>query len=177
MSENSKKRICCFIGHRKIEKTKWLKNKIRVTIENMIVNENVSVFLLGSKSGFNDLCRDILCCLKESYPHITRVYVRAEFSEISDEYRQYLLRWYDDTYYPEKLSEAGKGIYIERNKEMIEKSDYCIIYYNEKYTPPKRKNSLFPLNEYQPNSGTKIAYEYAKKKCSKVINVFETAMY
>ena len=48
-----------------------------------------------------------------------------------------------DTYYPEKMIAAGKAAYIERNYEMISKSKYCIVFYDEKYAPPKRKNSRF----------------------------------
>mgnify|MGYP002771653648 FL=1 len=114
------------------------------------------------------------CCivteLKEKYPHIKRIYVRAEFPYIDDSYRNYLLERFEDTYYPEKMIDAGKAAYIERNYEMINKSKYCIVFYDENYVPPKRKHSRKDLIEYQPQSGTKLAYEYAVKKCV-VINI------
>ncbi len=44
---------------------------------------------------------------------------------------------------------------------MIDKSDICVFYYNEKLTYKYR------------SSGTKWAYEYAKRKNKKLINVFE----
>ena len=103
--------------------------------------------------------------LKEKYPHIKRIYVRAEFPYIDDSYRNYLLERFEDTYYPEKMIDAGKAAYIERNYEMINKSKYCIVFYDENYVPPKRKHSRKDLIEYQPQSGTKLAYEYAVKKC------------
>lgn len=54
---------------------------------------------------------------------------------------------------------------------MIDKSDFCVMYYKEIYQPKKRKNSKRELFEYQPNSGTKLAYEYARQKELKIINI------
>ena len=67
---------------------------------------------------------------------------------------------------------TGKAAYVERNYEMIDNSDYCVVYYDKDYIPPRRKNSKRDLIEYQPMSGTKLAYDYAKKKNKKVINLF-----
>lgn len=128
-------------------------------------------FLFGSKSQFDNLCHTIVTELKEKYPHIKRVYVRAEIPYIDDSYRKYLLESYEDTYYPEKMIDVGKAAYVERNYEMIDNSRYCICYYDENYTPPRRKNSRWDLFDYQHKSGTKIAYEYAAKKGLNIINV------
>ena len=108
--------------------------------------------------------------LKEKYSHIKRIYVRAEFQYIDDNYRKYLLQDFEDTYYHEKIMNAGKAVYVERNYEMIDKSKYCVVYYDENYAPPRRKNSRRDLTDYQPKSGTKLAYDYAVKKCE-VINI------
>ena len=142
---------CCFFGHRTINETEELKAKLYKTIENLIVNDNVDTFLFGSKSRFDSLCLELVTKLKEKYPHIKRIYVRAEFPIISDEYKAYLLESYEDTYYPENLIDAGKAVYVERNIEMINRSLFCIVYYDESNTPTTRK------------SGTKIALAYAIK--------------
>lgn len=113
-----KNRSCCFIGHRKIEETTELKNNLIKIIEDLILTKNVDTFLLGSKSQFNDLCKKALNELKEKYSHISRIYVRAEFQYIDDDYKAYLLKEYDDTYYPEQIAVAGKAAYVERNYEM-----------------------------------------------------------
>ncbi len=161
---------CCFFGHRNITETAILKKTIYDVVEDLIINKNVSTFFFGSKSAFDKLCHKIVTELKEKYPHIVRVYVRAEFPFINDSYRNYLLKQYEDTYYPEKMISAGRAAYVERNYEMISKSAYCVIYYDENYAPPKRKNSKKDITIYQPESGTKIAYNYAIKK-SNVVNV------
>ena len=157
--EEKKEKTCCFIGHRKIEGENELKDKLYDIVEKLIVNEHVDTFLFGSKSVFDKLCLKVVTSLKDKYPHIKRIYVRAEFQYINDDYKEYLLQSYDDTFYPEKISGSGRAAYVERNKIMIDSSGICVMYYNENYTPqPKKATSS------QPKSGTKIAYEYARKK-------------
>ena len=70
------------------------------------------------------------------------------------------------------MEKAGKASYVERNQEMINKSDYCIVYYDENYLPPRRKNSRRDITDYQPKSGTAVAYDYAVKKKKEIINVY-----
>ena len=161
-----------FFGHRKIVDTLELRTKITDTIESLIVDQNIDTFLFGSRSQFDSLCYDLVTKIKEKYPHIKRIYVRAEFPCIDESYRRYLLESYEDTYYPEGMEKAGKAAYVERNCEMIDRSSVCIIYYNTGYAPPRRKNSRHDLTDYQPKSGTKIAYDYARKKKVKVINIY-----
>ena len=144
------KQVCSIFGHRKIKETRELRSQLYTCMEDLILNKGVDTFLFGSKSRFNDLCYEIVSELKEKHPNIKRVYVRAEFPEISDSYHAYLLERYEDTYFPEKLLHAGKAVYVERNFEMIRKSRYCLVYYDESVAPTKRK------------SGTKIALSYAK---------------
>ena len=154
------KNTACFFGHRTINETEELKSKLIEIIEKLIVDENVDIFLFGSKSRFNSLCLELVTEIKEKYPHIKRVYVRAEYPDINEQYTNYLLKSYEDTYYPEHIRSSGRAAYVERNYEMINKSKFCIIYYNGLNTPTARK------------SGTKTALLYALKKCKKIVNVF-----
>ena len=144
--------VCSFFGHRTINETEELKIRLFKIIERLITEENVDTFLFGSKSKFNDLCHEIVSQIKEEYPHIKRIYVRAEYPVISDSYQEYLLKSYEDTYYPESIIGSGRAVYVERNCEMIKKSQFCIFYYNEDYIPATRK------------SGTRIALDYALKQ-------------
>jgi len=168
-----KDKSCCFIGHRKIEDTNDVEINLMKVIENLILTQNVNTFFWGSKSQFNDICKKVLKKLKEKYPHINRIYVRAEFPHINDDYKAYLLKDCDDTYYPERIVRAGKAAYVERNFEMIDKCLYCIMYFNEDYIPPMRKHSRRNVFPYKPNSGTKLSYDYAVKKGKKIINLFK----
>ena len=125
----------------------------------MILNENVDTFLFGSKSRFNDFCYDLVTKIKEKYPYIKRIYVRAEYPYISELYKNYLLESYEDTYFPENIKGAGRTVYIKRNYEMIKNSRFCIVYYDEQNTPSNQK------------SGTKIALDYAIKKGKHIIKL------
>lgn len=153
---------CCFFGHRKIEETNILKANLYHKIEALILEKNVTSFLFGSKSQFDDLCHTVVTELKEKYLFIERVYVRAEYQHISDEYKKYLQNFYEHTYYPEQIEKAGRASYIKRNFEMIDKSDFCVCYYDTNY-----------ILSSKGKSGTKIAYEYAKKKNRCIMNIAE----
>ena len=146
------KNTCCFLGHRTINETEELKSKLIEIIEKLIIDEKVDTFLFGSKSQFNSLCLELVTEIKVKYPHIKRIYVRAEYPNIDEQYTNYLLEFFEDTYYPEHIRNSGKVAYVERNYEMINKSHYCIVYYDEQNAPTTRK------------SGTKIALDYAIKK-------------
>ena len=154
---------CCFLGHRTIAETEELKTRVRAIVERLIVDEQVDTFLFGSKSRFNDLCHELVTALREQYPHIRRIYVRAEFPEIGESYGRYLAADYEDTYYPERVVGAGRAVYVQRNCEMIEQSRFCVVYYDEAYTPVGRK------------SGTKIAYDYAVRQGRRIYVLPEKA--
>ena len=172
MPDLDKEKTCCFFGHRKIDETAELKDKLFGIIENLIINEKVDTFFFGSKSQFDGLCYEIVTALKEKHPHIKRIYVRSAFQHIPDWYEDSLLKHYEGTYFPEHMENAGRASYVERNQEMINKSKFCVVYYNENYAPPRRKNSRRDLTDYQPKSGTAVAYEYANKRNNILINIF-----
>ena len=157
MSYNTQ-HTCCFFGHRTINETEELRTKITEAVERLITDENVDTFLFGSKSEFDSLCLELVTKIKGKYPHVKRIYVRAEFPVINESYTAYLLKSYDETYYPEKLFGAGRSAFVERNFEMINNSKYCIVYYDEPNAPTTRK------------SGTKIALDYAIKKGREIIS-------
>ncbi len=152
-------KICCFFGHRVIENSEEVKYRLIKTVEQLIKEKRVYTFLFGSKSQFNDLCYDVVTELKDKYSYICRIYVRAEYPDINEGYEEYLLKGYEETYFSEKLLKAGRAVYVERNYEMIDKSDFCIVYYKPNY------KSLYG------KSGTSIAYQYAIKKQKNIINV------
>lgn len=149
----------CFFGHRTINESEELKEKLRDTIEHLITVEKIDTFLFGSKSMFNTLCLKTVTQMKERYPHIKLIYVRAEYPFINDSYKEYLLKSYDDTYFPESILKAGNAVYIERNREMIKNSRFCIVYFD--------KNQSLK----QKSSGTKIALEFAIKKKKSIIHL------
>ena len=168
----NKKKTCCFLGHRKITETDNMKLKLYEILERLITDENAGTFLFGSKSEFDTLCLKTVSKLKEKYPQIIRVYVRAEYPYITAEYENYLLQFYEITYFPDNAINAGRAVYVERNYEMINKSDICIFYYNKLYSPSQKTKNKENLLDFQKKSGTGIAYMYAERKDKKIINMF-----
>ena len=150
-------KTCCIFGHRKINLTTDQIKILKSLLENLIIKESVDTFIFGSKSQFDDLCLNLISELKEKYSYVKRIYIRAEYPFITKQYENYLLQHYESTYFPKSILKAGRAKYVERNYEMIEKSDICLIYYDKNYSNAK--------------SGTYIAYQYAQRKNRKIINV------
>ena len=63
-------KVCCFIGHRKIEKSVELTQRVEETIRDLIKNKGVRTFLFGSRSEFDDLCHSIVTDLQKNNPQI-----------------------------------------------------------------------------------------------------------
>jgi uncharacterized phage-like protein YoqJ len=167
-------RTCSFFGHRNITELEELRENLYYEIESLITNKGVDTFLFGSKSCFDRLSLEIVTKLKEKHPHIKRIYVRSAFQHIPDWYEDSLLNHYEGTYFPEHMENAGRASYVERNQEMINHSKFCVVYYDENYLPPRRKNSRRDLFDYQPKSGTAVAYDYAVRKKKHIINTLIT---
>ena len=185
-------RVCSFFGHRNVERTDKLLGRVCDELVNLIENHNVKRFLFGSRSAFDALCHQAVTKLQKNYPDIRRVmyackseYVckKAEKEEMKKLVQRLTgqeieIQDYDEAVVPECLYKAGKASYIERNKAMINASDFCLFYYNPDYLPPKRKRYRGDINGYQPKSGTFLAFEYAyqqiraEKKLT-IINLFE----
>ena len=178
---------CCFIGHRKIIETQELKQRLQKTIENLIKENNVKTFIFGSRSEFDFLCHKIVSNLMNIHPIIERVVYtckselavlkedKAELEQIfSNAFKQNItLCEYEKEIEHKTKFTSGKASYIERNKAMIDDSDFCIFYYDKNYKPQKRRLKISDVFEYQPNSGTALAYKYATSKKKNIINLFE----
>ena len=149
-------KTCWFFGHREIDDSDCLRNAVRKTVEKLVLEQGVDRFLFGSRSRFDSLCYEVVSEIKKQHPHIKRVYVRAEYEHISDSYEEYLLKSYEETYFSKNAKGAGKAVYIKRNYEMIDSSDFCVVYFDESRTNGTK-------------SGTKIALDYAKKYGKRII--------
>ena len=157
--------VCCFIGHRDVRKTADVQMRLKEIVKDLIENNEVTVYIFGSRSTFNQMAYEVVTELKRTYTDIERVYARAEYPSADDDYKEYLLTIYDDTYFALKSASCGKASYLERNKEMIDRSEICVFYYDSSYEPIKRGRG-------SKNSGTRLAYEYATKRRKRVINIF-----
>ena len=161
--------VCCVIGHRTIQVTEELVQRLTNLFVYLIENRNVGVFLFGSRSQFNSLCYEIITKLKEKYTDIKRVYVRAEY-DYDDKTMEYLLEDYEETYYCPEIKNYKRNSYVIRNRYMIDKSDICVFYY------AGIELMLKPATKKQPShivhSGTKLALDYAEAKNKDIINIY-----
>lgn len=165
---------CCFIGHREIKATNILRENIRKTVENIIlesVHINEIRFLFGSRSQFNDLCYEIISELRVLYPYIKRINcpTKNEYTVIDgdnrfDNYSK--IKRFEAEIRDEKILISSRASYIIRNRVIIDNSDICIFYYSPDYVP------LITGRSKSRKSGTALAYEYAKNNKKKIINLF-----
>ena len=150
-----------FIGHRKIEEGEELRQKLTDIITSLTGKEKADTFLFGSKSEFNDLCYEVVTELKNKYPHIRRIEVRASNEYLPQMYLDITLKFYEETVFPESVGGAGYRSYIKRNQAMIDMCDILVTYFDKDYQLPAGKTS-----------GTMKAVEYALKKNKRIINLF-----
>lgn len=154
--------ICCFIGHRKIERSPELISRLEWLLEKLI-KSGTDCFIFGDHSEFNTLCHDTVTVLQGKYPHVRRIHYRTEYEELSDSVRRFFLSGYEDSICPKGVARSGKAAYVKRNRAMIDNSDICLFYYDKKYQPG-----------VNTKSGTRLAFEYAIKKNKTVFNLADS---
>ena len=153
--------VVAFIGHRSIKNIESVKERLTECL-NALIGEGVDTFLFGSVGDFNWLCYEVVSELKERYQHIRRVYVRAEYDVVSEDYVEYLYSHYEDSFFPGKVLKAGARSYVVRNQVMIEKCDVLVTNCDVNYKAPRNTKS-----------GTIMAVAYAMRKKKRVINLFD----
>ena len=125
-----------------------------------IIEENkVKTFLLGDYGNFDDAVFDALISLKQYYPYIEIhcILPYKNWASLDWFVNSKIERGYDQCYFLETNNTFEKYAIIERNKKMIEESDFVIFYLDEKISV---------------KSGTNLAYKYAISKHKKVFNLF-----
>ena len=173
---------CCFIGHRKIEINDDLKREIYNFIENLITKENVDTFLFGSRSEFNDLCCVLVNDLKAKYPNIKKiaytcksetVFVESDRDLWTSVYNYLGEKGLNFITFDKEIKIEGnfKSSYIARNYKMIDDSDFCVFYYDKNYEVQLKINNKNNFINKKSNSGTMLAYKYARKH-NKIIKNF-----
>lgn len=147
---------CSVFGHSKIEITDSLKEKIYLTFEDLITQENVGYFYFGGFGEFDDLCWQVVTDLKTKYPNINRIFC------LSDPRHQNVFKrpkWLRNEDYEEiiyldlKFDYWYTRIYY-RNVEMVNLSDFVIFYVN-----------------HDEKSGAYKILQYAIKKKKQYINI------
>lgn len=183
---NMKSYKVCFIGHRKVEEREKVFERVKEVVKRLIEDAGVREFLFGSRSEFDVICHSVVTGFIEKVSGIKRINYtcksewfihESEREKIEKVYSSSLhkevhLCGYEEEVHHKTKYVAGIASYVERNRAMIDDSDICVFYYNESYTPSPRRHSKKELFPYLPKSGTRLAYDYAKRKQKKIINVF-----
>ena len=159
---------CCFTGHRP-KALPWkndendircaaLKSKIKITVENLIVEQGCENFISGMAQGSDTICAEVVLALKNIYPHIKL--------ECAIPNRAFTSSWADDDVrrYTSILTRAdnikfisGKNVYslsdlMLRNIYMVDSSDIIIAVYKD-----------------GESGGTRNTINYAESKNKKII--------
>ncbi len=141
-----------FIGHRQAPITKTLESKLIQTIEENILEENVS-FYCGGYGNFDNACAKIVASLKSKYPTIQSFYITPYIGKNAQSRLEIIKQtgWFDDIIYPALENVPLKFAITKRNEYMINSADLVIAYI------------------YRTMGGAYTSYLYAKRKKKKII--------
>lgn len=147
---------CSVFGHSKIEITDNLKEKIYLTFENLIKQENVGYFYFGGFGQFDGLCRQIITDLKEKYTNIKRIFCLSDprHQRISKRPKWLKNEDYEEIIYLDLDFDYWYTRIYYRNLEMVKRSDFIVFYVN-----------------HSEKSGAYKILQYAKKKKKEFINI------
>lgn len=144
------KNICTFFGHRDVGMVIF--DKIKQEIENLIINNQVTEFLIGNNGGFDLICKRAILELKEKHDNINLILVLAYMPNE----KTVIDNKFDSSIYPEGLeSVPRKFAIVHRNRWMVSQSDFVICSINRSY------------------GGAYTAFNYAKTKKKIVINIVD----
>lgn len=136
-----------FCGHREILSGEdEIKGKLKIEVEKAIMSGSTE-FLLGGYGKFDLMCAGVVKELKEKYPSVKSVLVKAYLNAKFDFWM------YDEAEYPPIENTIKRFAIIKRNEYMVDKSDLVIAYV---------KNDT---------GGAATTLKYALKTNKKIINI------
>ena len=146
--------ICTFCGHNKATYID-IYDELKLLIEKLI-DKGVTTFYNGGYGSFDLACIRAVGEVKMKYPHIKNYIVLAYRDNYHIEKYDHFCHYYQaETIYMLEYSVHPKYAIIERNKWMVDNSDYLIAYVNRNYggayntlmyTKSTRKNAIEIIN-------------------------------
>ena len=119
---------CAFLGHRDCPES--IKEKLFLEIENLIVNENVNAFYVGTQGAFDRLVYEVLCELEKKYE--IKINVVLAYLNRENEFTYYDT---NKTIFPDCITNTPPRFAIsKRNDYMLQKADYLICYLDNKFS-------------------------------------------
>lgn len=150
-------KACSFFCHRKTIITEELVCRMRELLKSLIVECNVQTFYFGGFSTFDEVSYNIVSELKQNYPNIKRVFCLYDPRHIRESKRPLWIKnqLYEEYIYLRLRFDWWYTRLYYRNLEIINRSDYVVVYAEEK-----------------EESGAYKALQYAIKKNKKIYNLF-----
>ena len=145
--------VISFFGHRDFVATVNFENKILSFLEKNI-GDKVALAYLGREGRFDDFAYN--CCKKYSskHPNLSLIYVTPYMTlEYQKKYLNDYVKQYDGIIYPNIEDKPMRFAITYRNRFMIEKSDFVIVYVEHSW------------------GGAYSAYKYALKKGKQIYNL------
>lgn len=121
------KRRCCFAGHSKLYNTDEIYAELIKHIERLIVEENVSEFMVGNYGNFDSLSAKAVRHFKHKYPEISLVLVIPYLTKTINEYKEMYYKNFDTILMadiPENIPQKLR--ILKCNEYMVNNSDFLI---------------------------------------------------
>ena len=147
-----KNRVCCCFGHREVLED--LSLRLQRVVEELIVQENVSIFYTGGMGQTDERFASAVRQMKGRYSQVELILVRPYFAEELNRNKQYYQENYDSILIPSET--AGlyyKGAIRAGNRWMVDRSDYVVSYVLRRF------------------GGAYDAVEYARRKGKVILDI------
>lgn len=146
------KNACCAFGHRFVYENVGAKLE-KVLIE-LVENRNMITFYTGGMGDFDSMYSSAVRKIKLKYSDVRLVLVKPYFTNDLNTDKDFYIMNYDSVIIPEELMGVHyKAAVKQRNRWMIDNSNYVITYVNKDF------------------GGAYEAQRYAKSKDKKLINI------
>lgn len=120
-------KICSIICEKKLYISNNLVEKLNVLLENLIVKEDINIFIFTGTNSFNKICYKILTKLKNKYPFLKRIFKLDKITKP---------KWASDLDFWENLNTVSNA--KKEKTEIISKSDFVLLYKSEKESDDKK---------------------------------------
>ncbi len=157
-AEGTMKNKCCFTGHRNIRKedAESVMARTREAVLRLI-EKGVRSFYVGGATGYDMLAAELLIGLRDGEGQDIRVISALPYPEWREKWgpeeirrQDIIMEKSDEVFYV--CPEGGKGVFLTRDRRMVEESGYCIAYCTRR------------------SGGTAYTVRYALKRGLEVVN-------
>ena len=126
-------KICMFCGHRDIINKAEIEYKVTEIIKDLIENKSVNIFYTGGMGDFDNICSKCVRKFKEKYSNIKLCLIIPYMTKDILRNGKYYYSLYDEIIEPDMGDIFPKGAIAKRNRWMVDKSDYMVVYVKSDY--------------------------------------------